>query len=106
MDGKYKLRYLTLAYLDLQDIVDYVCNELSAPDAANDLVDKFDEAISRLEMFPFSGPICYNINGLKDEYRFLVVENYIFSPRGKKREQHENYYFACQKDEAGHGCLY
>ncbi|WP_438496385.1 type II toxin-antitoxin system RelE/ParE family toxin [Paenibacillus sp. IHBB 3054] len=77
MDGKYKLRYLTLAYLDLQDIVDYVCNELSAPDAANDLVDKFDEAISRLEMFPFSGPICYNINGLKDEYRFLVVENYM-----------------------------
>ncbi|MEK4062482.1 MULTISPECIES: type II toxin-antitoxin system RelE/ParE family toxin [Paenibacillus] len=77
MDGKYKLRYLTLAYLDLQDIVDYVCNELSAPDAANDLVDKFDEAISRLELFPFSGPICYNINGLKDEYRFLVVENYM-----------------------------
>lgn len=77
MDGKYKLRYLTLAYLDLQDIVDYVCNEISAPDAANDLVDKFDEAISRLEMFPFSGPICNNINGLKDEYRFLVVENYM-----------------------------
>lgn len=77
MDRKYKLRYLTLAQSDLQDIVDYICNELSAPDAANDLVDKFDEAISRLELFPFSGPNCYNLNGLKDEYRSLVVENYM-----------------------------
>ncbi|OKP92721.1 type II toxin-antitoxin system RelE/ParE family toxin [Paenibacillus sp. P32E] len=77
MDRKYKLRYLTLAQSDLQDIVDYICNELSAPDAANDLVDKFDEAISRLELFPFSGPICYKLNGLKDEYRSLVVENYM-----------------------------
>lgn len=77
MDKEYKLRYLRLALTDLQDIIDYVSNELTAPDAANDLLDKFDEAIARLELFPFSGPIARNMNGLKDEYRSLVVENYI-----------------------------
>ncbi|MFF2912061.1 hypothetical protein [Paenibacillus sp. NPDC057934] len=31
---------------------------------------------------------------------------YIEIPRGgKKREHHENHYFACQEDEEGHGFL-
>lgn len=77
MDKKYKLRYLKLALSDLQDIVDYVSDELAAPDAAYKLLDKLDEAISRLETFPFSGPVTRNMNGLKDEYRSLIVENYI-----------------------------
>lgn len=77
MDKKYKLRYLKLALADLQDIVDYVSDELAAPDAAYQLLDKLDEAISRLETFPFSGPVARNMNGLKDEYRSLIVENYI-----------------------------
>lgn len=54
-----------------------ISNELAAPDAANGLLDKFDEAIARLELFPFSGPVARNMNGLKDEYRSLVVDNYI-----------------------------
>ncbi|WP_209875542.1 type II toxin-antitoxin system RelE/ParE family toxin [Paenibacillus silagei] len=36
-----------------------------------------DEAIARLELFPFSSPVARNMIGLKDEYRSLVVENYI-----------------------------
>lgn len=76
MYRKYKLRYLTLAISDLQNIIDYMCNELSAPEAASNLVNKLDEAISRLELLPFSGPICYSDSSLKDEYRALVVENY------------------------------
>ncbi|WP_340021354.1 type II toxin-antitoxin system RelE/ParE family toxin [Paenibacillus sp. FSL K6-1096] len=54
-----------------------ISDELAAPDAAYQLLDKLDQAISRLKSFPFFGPVTRNMNGLKDEYRSLIVENYI-----------------------------
>ena len=77
MGKKYKLRYLKLAQSDLLDIVIYISGKLYAPQAATELVDKLDKAISRLEQFPFSGHLYTNKYKLADEYRMLVVENYL-----------------------------
>ncbi|MGG4213768.1 type II toxin-antitoxin system RelE/ParE family toxin [Paenibacillus sp. FSL L8-0638] len=77
MEKKYKLRYLTLAQSDLLEIVNYISEQLSAPQAAINLVDKLDRAISKLEQFPFSGHLYKKNFKLKDEFRMLVVENYI-----------------------------
>ncbi len=75
--GKYKLRYPELAQSDLVDIISYISNQLSAPQAAANLVDKLDRAISRLEQFPFSGHPYIKNQKLQDEYRMLIVENYL-----------------------------
>jgi len=77
MTKTYKLRYLKLAQSDLLDIVDYISNQLCNPQAATHLVDKLDKAICCLEQFPFSGHLYKNTQKLEDEYRILVVENYL-----------------------------
>lgn len=77
MAKRYRLRYLNLAQSDLLDIVRYIGGQRYAPQAAAKLVDKLDEAISRLEQFPFSGHRYANKYRLEDEHRVLVVDNYL-----------------------------
>ncbi len=77
MEKKYKLRYLELAQSDLLDIISYISNQLSAPQAATNLLNKLDKEISRLERFPLSGHPYTNKQKLNEEYRMLVVENYL-----------------------------
>ena len=53
MEKKYRLRYLEIALSDLQDIVKYISEQLSASIAASDFVDKLDrDHFSNLETFP------------------------------------------------------
>lgn len=42
---KYQLRYLPLFFEDANEIVSYIANELSNPQAANDLIDEIEKAI-------------------------------------------------------------
>ncbi|MBH5317504.1 type II toxin-antitoxin system RelE/ParE family toxin [Paenibacillus sp. GSMTC-2017] len=77
MEKKYTLRYLALAQSDLLDITNYISEQLFAPEAAIHLVEKFEEAISRLEYFPYSGRLYRSTGKLKDEYRILFVESYL-----------------------------
>lgn len=77
MENKYKLRYIKLAHSDLRGIIDYISNQLFARQAALDLVDKLDKAISNLIHYLFSGHPYRNNHRLEDEYRVLVVENYM-----------------------------
>lgn len=39
INGNYHIRYLPLFYDDMHSIVSYIKNELSNPQAANDLID-------------------------------------------------------------------
>lgn len=59
------------------DIVSYISGRFYAPQAAAGLVDKLDKAISSLEQFPFSGHPYVNKYRLEDEYRMLIVGNYL-----------------------------
>ncbi|WP_374016044.1 type II toxin-antitoxin system RelE/ParE family toxin [Paenibacillus thiaminolyticus] len=73
----YKIRYLEQAQADLLEIVQYISEELSAPEVASNLVDKLDKAILTLEQFPFAGHVYYSNQILNDEYRMLVVNQYL-----------------------------
>jgi len=77
MEKKIKVQYLELALSDLQDIVSYISQQLASPQAALDLVNKLDKAISNLEHFPFVGKSYSGDKSLKDKYRMLVIENYL-----------------------------
>jgi addiction module toxin, RelE/StbE family len=73
----YKLKYLPLARKDLQDIVNYIADNLKAPKAAMDLVDAIDSSIQRLQQFPYSCKAYLPMEPLDDEYRVLTVKNYL-----------------------------
>ncbi|MNI43858.1 Plasmid stabilization system protein [compost metagenome] len=77
MEKKYKLSYLKLAQSDLLEIVDYISNELSAPQAALNFIDKLDKSILNLEQFPFSGQPYRNNRKFETAYRVQVVESYL-----------------------------
>ncbi|HBQ86267.1 MAG TPA: type II toxin-antitoxin system RelE/ParE family toxin [Syntrophomonas sp.] len=72
----YEIRYLPMARKDLADIINYIAGHLQAPKAALDLLNSLDEAISRLEQFPYSCEVYQPIRPLTYEYRLLPVRNY------------------------------
>lgn len=76
MAKRYKLHYLPLAMADLLDISSYISDHLHAPQAASELIDRLDKALSRLEQFPYSGHPYVN-SKLRENYRMLVVEDYL-----------------------------
>lgn len=45
INGNYRIRYLPLFYDDMHSVVSYIKNELSNPQAANDLIDAVKMAI-------------------------------------------------------------
>ncbi|WP_044480116.1 type II toxin-antitoxin system RelE/ParE family toxin [Paenibacillus antibioticophila] len=73
----HKLRYLSVALDDLRDIADYITDTLKAPKAAMDLLDAFDESISRLAQFPYSGKVYLPSKELGNIYRILPVKSYL-----------------------------
>lgn len=75
MSQKYKIEYLPIAEQDLAEIIEYIM--LDNPEAALSLVNKFDEAISILEVFPHSGAIPNDIRLQSLDYRMLIVDNYL-----------------------------
>jgi plasmid stabilization system protein ParE len=72
----HKLKYLQLAKQDIHAIVLYISDTLNAPKAALDLMNALDEAISRLEQFPYAYRIYQAVNQLEHEYRLMPVNNY------------------------------
>lgn len=73
----YELIFLPKAKTDLEEIIIYIRNELSNPQASIRLVEKIYKATERLTEFPYAYPLYYPIKSLKYEYRKLVVENYV-----------------------------
>ena len=73
----YKLEYLPLALQDLHEITSYIADILKVPHAAMNLLDTFDNSISRLRQFPYSCKIYQAEELLKTEYRMLPVKNYL-----------------------------
>ncbi|MGB8451046.1 MAG: type II toxin-antitoxin system RelE/ParE family toxin [Anaerocolumna sp.] len=73
----YKLEYLPIARQDMMDIVRYISHELSNSGAAEKLACEMIEAVDRLTEFPYTNRVYYPIRPLKQEYRRLLVQNYI-----------------------------
>ena len=77
MENKpYRLRYLPLFQSDLTDIVDYITNVLLNPSAADELVNRIEEAIlTRLET-PLISPPFQSSTEREHPYRAILVGNY------------------------------
>ncbi|MGV8168404.1 MAG: type II toxin-antitoxin system RelE/ParE family toxin [Alkaliphilus sp.] len=73
----YRLSYLPLARQDIFEIVLYVSEHLKNEKAATELVDRLDKSVARLKQFPFSCKIFQASMSLEEEYRSLLVKNYM-----------------------------
>lgn len=73
----YNMRYLPIAKKDIDEILYNIADGLSAPQAAINLLNIFDKAISQLKQFPYSGKGYHMKAPLAFEYRMLPVKNYI-----------------------------
>lgn len=100
MKRKTRVQYLELALSDLQGIVSYISRQLSAPQAALDLINKLDKAISTLEYFPFSGKSYSGDKSLENTYRMLVVGSYLvfYVVKGDIVEVHRIVYYKREYD--------
>ena len=78
MSGKrYSLKFNQKAYEDIDQIFSYITEILYNEVAAENLIDKIEQSVRRLQEFPYS---CSYVSDdlLKEKgYRKLVVDNYI-----------------------------
>lgn len=73
----YSLEYLPIARQDLMDIVWYISHEMGNPTAAKKLSGELIEAADKLTDFPYANTAYRPIRPLHQEYRRLLVQNYI-----------------------------
>ena len=73
----YELEYLPIAKREMADIAGYISNVLHNPAAAEKLSDEMVEAAEKLTMFPYSNGAFVQVFPFKQEYRRLIVRNYI-----------------------------
>ena len=71
------LFYSQLARQDVDQIFDYIANELENPSAAVETVKAILDSAESLEGFPFIGSLVNGLPQCIDEYRFLGVKNYL-----------------------------
>lgn len=72
-----KIRYSRLANQDLREIGDYIAEELKNPVAAQNTVDKIQNAIDRLSEHPQSGAPLSSRYEDPHNYRYVVSGNYL-----------------------------
>ena len=73
----YKLEYLPIARADMVEIARYISQDLCNPSAAKKLADEMINAAERLTNFPYVYPLHHTFKPLKNEYRKLIIKNYI-----------------------------
>jgi len=73
----YQLEYSPIARQDMIEVVRYISHELCNFTAAENLAEEMIYSAERLTTFPYSNPVHRTIKPLKNEYRKLIVKNYI-----------------------------
>lgn len=72
-----KIRLSPLAVSDLQEIKEYITDELCNPTAANRIITKIIKDYSLLETSPLLGPSLSTVIHIDTDYRFWVSGKYI-----------------------------
>jgi len=72
-----KIDYSPSAIRDLDQIGEYIENELKSPAAALSTVTGIQDAIDNLSVFPLMGASLSSIVNIDTDYRFLVCGNYL-----------------------------
>jgi toxin ParE1/3/4 len=75
LSDPFKIRYLSPAVNDLDDIFNYIMRD--NPSAAVSLLEKFDHSISQLAINPEIGVIPKDDRLKKLGYRMLIIEKYL-----------------------------
>lgn len=73
----HKIVYLPLAESDLMETLNYIAHKLNAPQAANDLLDAFDEVVRSIAQFPYAYELYRTDRPMLDEIRKVPVKNYV-----------------------------
>lgn len=73
---KYTVFFSTKAQRDLEKIYDYIANELVAVDTAKNLIDKIEDSILGLDIFPFRGKQRTTGMFANKGYRQIHVKNF------------------------------
>lgn len=61
----------------MSEIIKYIRDKLVNKQAAVRLSEPFVEAAERLSSFPYENPVYVPIRPLKEEYRKVIMENYL-----------------------------
>ena len=72
-----EIKYLPSFQQELNAIIDYIIYTLEAPMAALNLLDKLEESINKLKVFPLAHRLYRPIKPIQTEYRVLTVKNYL-----------------------------
>ena len=79
-----KLLYAPEALQDLDDIGEYISEELSSPKAANKILTEICSTIDLLSNNPLMGAKLSALTNIVSDYRYLVVKKYLVFYRIKE----------------------
>lgn len=74
---KYELILTDRAKYDLEDIYEYIAKSLMVEKTAENLINKIERNILRLETMPESCSIIEEFEERKKQYRKLIINNYV-----------------------------
>jgi addiction module RelE/StbE family toxin len=76
--NEYEVRVTRLALEQMKEIVHYISNDLMAPDAADNLLDKMKAEITKLSSFPKNHALIIDEEPWRTEgVREIVVKNFL-----------------------------
>lgn len=73
----YKLNFLPVAKRDMVEIVQYIAQKLSNPQAAEQLAAAMIDTAEGLCTFPYANPAYLPVKPLTHSYRKVTVQNYL-----------------------------
>lgn len=73
----YEIQIAPQAAEDLQEIDDYIANDLDNPQAADDTIRHILDSIAKLALFPLSGAMLKFNYAPVEGYRFVISKNYM-----------------------------
>ena len=74
---KYKIQLNARAYRDLEEIFEYIANDLQSPEYAKGQTDRLWKSLKTLEIFPSSHQERLVGNYAGKGYRQLLIDNYL-----------------------------
>jgi len=72
-----RIEYSPLSLFDLEQIGDYIEQELMSPQAAFNTVTKIQDSIDKLSIFPLMGTTLSSIADVITDYRVLICGTYL-----------------------------
>lgn len=91
---KYKIQLNARAYRDLEEIFEYIANDLQSPEYAKGQTDRLWKSLKTLEIFPSSHQERLVGNYAGKGYRQLLIDNYLAIFKiDEQRKIVKNYYY-------------